>query len=166
MGLEEPVVEERFGNPDRTALTLPLVSSETSVQSLGTSSTEADTEVKLKPDKLNKLLEFCTEPRSKQEMMDFCEIKIKKYFRENIVKPMLREGLIVRTIPEKPSSPKQKYISTKSDWECAQAIMDNNSVLEYSPSDLKREGIALKEYLSKWSEAERKKYLEYYEDEV
>ena len=166
VGLEKPLVEERFGNPDRTTLILPLVSSETSVQSLGTGSTEADTEVKLKPDKLNRLLEFCTKPRSKQEMMDFCEIKTEKYFRENIVKPMLREGLIVRTIPEKPSSPKQKYISTKTEMERAQAILDNNPVLEYSPGDLRREGRTVEEYLEAFGEAERKKYLEYYEDEV
>lgn len=63
-------------------MTLPIIQSKTSVQSLGTGSaevtSEADTEVKLKPDKLNKLLEFCTESRSKQEMMDFCEIRTEK----------------------------------------------------------------------------------------
>ena len=50
--------------------------------------------------------------------------------------------------------------------ERAQAIMDNNPVLEYSPGDLRREGRTVEEYLEKFGEAEKKKYLEYYEDEV
>lgn len=78
------ITRKKFGNPDRTTLTLPLIQSEISVQSLGIGSIEATTEVKVKPE-----LEFCTEPRCKQEMMGFCKIKTEKYFRENIVKPMI-----------------------------------------------------------------------------
>lgn len=109
VGLEEPIVEERYGegNPDRTILTLPLI---TSVSYFGTASTEVSTEVKLKADKLKDLLEFCDVPRSRQEMMTFCSIRTEKYFREKILQPMLREGLILRTIPDKPNSPKQRYI--------------------------------------------------------
>ena len=43
-------------------------------------------------------------------MQLFCEIKTEKYFRENILQPMLAIGMIKRTIPDKPRSSKQKYI--------------------------------------------------------
>ena len=76
-------------------------------------STEASTEVKLKPELLEKLLEYCTEPRSRKEMQEFCGIRTEKYFREQIIKPMLEAKLIAKTIPDKPTSAKQKYVSIK-----------------------------------------------------
>ena len=73
-------------------------------------STEASTEVKLNTEMLGALLEFCKSPRSRAEMQEFCEIKTEKYFREQIIKPLLKFNILKRTIPEKPNSPKQKYI--------------------------------------------------------
>ena len=48
----------------------------------------------------------------------------------------------------------------------AQSILNNNPILQLSPGDLRREGIELEEYLSRWSEAEQEKYRDYYEDEL
>lgn len=48
----------------------------------------------------------------------------------------------------------------------AQSILDNNPVLQLSPGDLRREGIPLQEYLSKWTLEEQQKYRDYYEDEL
>lgn len=73
-------------------------------------STEVTTEVKLDPMKLTELLNFCTVPRTRKEMQDYCGIKTEKYFREKIIKPMLTEGFIKRTIPDKPNCRNQKYI--------------------------------------------------------
>lgn len=73
-------------------------------------STEVTTEVKLDSMKLRGLLDFCVVPRTRKEMQDFCGIKTEKYFREKIIKPMLTEGLLKRTIPDKPNSRNQKYI--------------------------------------------------------
>lgn len=75
--------------------------------------TEVSTEVKLDKELLDKLLIFCGEPRSRKEMQDFCGIQTEKYFREHIIKPMLKEKMIKRTIPDKPNSSKQKYIAIK-----------------------------------------------------
>jgi len=71
--------------------------------------TEVTTQVKLPKEKLTALLDYCAEARSRKEMQAFCEIKTAEYFRKNIIKPMLDEGLIVQTIPDKPNSSKQKY---------------------------------------------------------
>lgn len=66
--------------------------------------------IKLDADKANALIAFCTEERTKSEMMEFCTIRSDYYFRENILKPLLQQGILRRTVPEKPNSPKQKYI--------------------------------------------------------
>ena len=43
-------------------------------------------------------------------MQEFCKIKTAEYFRKYIIKPLLAEGFIKQTIPEKPNSRNQKYI--------------------------------------------------------
>lgn len=48
----------------------------------------------------------------------------------------------------------------------AQSILDNNPVLQKSPGDLRREGILLQEYLSRWTLEEQEKYRDYYEEEL
>lgn len=87
----------------------------TSEGDLGTSgaevSTEVSTEVKLSSEMLNGLIDFCKEERSRKEMQEFCGIKSEKYFREKILTPMLAEGKVRRTIPDKPNSSKQKYVT-------------------------------------------------------
>ena len=170
-GLEEPIVEEKFGggNPDRTILTLPLTSSSAyfgsnSVTGEGVSS-EASDEAGNEAKK-NKLLAFCAEPRSRAEIQTHLGIKTERYVKRQLMDPLLSDGWLARTIPEKPTSPKQKYVSTKTDMERTQAIMDNNPVLQLSPGDLRREGRTVEEYLKAWKPVEQKKYLEYYEDEV
>jgi ATP-dependent DNA helicase RecG len=72
--------------------------------------TEDSAEVKLAQEKLSALIEFCNTPKSRKEMQDFCGIKSDEYFRKNIVNPMLVHGYIKMTIPDKPSSGKQKYV--------------------------------------------------------
>lgn len=76
-------------------------------------STEVSTEVKLTDDTLNALLTFCSTPRSRKEMQDFCGIKTEKYFREHIIQPLLENNMIKRTIPDKPNSSKQKYVAVQ-----------------------------------------------------
>ncbi len=66
--------------------------------------------IKLSAAMLQELLTFCELPRTKNEMKQFCNMKADSYFREKILFPMIEDGLIKRTIPDKPSSPKQKYV--------------------------------------------------------
>ena len=116
-------------------------------------------------DKQQIVIEFCAEAHSKPEIQEYLGIKSERYVREKLINPLLKDGRLRRT-EKKLNSKNQKYISTKTEMERAQAIMDNNPVLEYSPGDLRRERRTVEEYLEKFGEAERRKYLEYYEDEV
>ena len=66
--------------------------------------------VKLDIVKLNELLNYCTEARTRAEIQEFCDISSRDYFRKKILMPLLNSGRLKRTIPEKPNSSKQKYI--------------------------------------------------------
>ena len=111
------------------------------------------------------VIEFCAEAHSKPEIQEYLGIKSERYVREKLINPLLKDGRLRRT-EKKLNSKNQKYISTKTEMERARAIMDNNPVLQLSPGDLRREGRTVEEYLEKFGEAEKKRYLEYYEDEV
>ena len=115
IGLEKPLVEEKFGNdePDRTILTLPLLST----ADLGNSDSffnHSAAETSISPDQLVKILEFCITPRTRSELQEFCGYKSPSHFRERILKPLLFGGQLVLTIPDKPNSPSQKYIRNTS----------------------------------------------------
>ena len=55
------------------------------------------------------LLEYCKEPRSREEIKDFLKIKTWNYIMKRWINPLLKEGKLQLTIPEKPRSRQQKY---------------------------------------------------------
>ena len=70
---------------------------------------------KKSPEKIKaeeQLLAFCQQPRSSQEIADLYGTS-----RENImarfVTPMIHKGVLLRTMPDKPRSPRQRYVSAK-----------------------------------------------------
>lgn len=58
---------------------------------------------------LMQLLVICLEPASMDEMLVFLKYNNRSSFRDRYILPLLGEGLIERTIPEKPSSKFQRY---------------------------------------------------------
>ena len=60
---------------------------------------------------VDKLLEFCKIPRSRREMQEFVGIEGRKAFNNNFLNPLLEQGKLQMTIPDKPNSRNQKYIS-------------------------------------------------------
>lgn len=54
----------------------------------------------------------------------------------------------------------------KEELKSAQAIMDNNPVLQLSPGDLRQEGRTVEEYLATFTDSEKEFYRDYYEDEI
>ncbi len=58
------------------------------------------------------VLAYCVVRRSRQEIQQHLHLKDRKHFRNTVLQPLLKQGLITMTIPGRPNSPKQKYITT------------------------------------------------------
>lgn len=58
----------------------------------------------------DRLVEFCTTPRSRQEMMEFMSLVNRKHFTDHYLKPLLEAQKLVMTIPDKPKSKNQRYV--------------------------------------------------------
>lgn len=56
-----------------------------------------------------RLLEFCTVPRSRQEIIAFLGFS-RYYSMSKIVQPLIDDGKIALTLPDKPKSSKQRYV--------------------------------------------------------
>jgi len=50
--------------------------------------------------------------QSRSEIQEASGLSDRKHFRNTILKPLLENGLLEMTIPDKPSSSKQKYLIT------------------------------------------------------
>ena len=59
-----------------------------------------------------KILEFCQTPKSRHEIQEYLAIKHREYFRLEILKPLIEKGLLKLTIPDKPNSRFQKYVTS------------------------------------------------------
>ena len=62
-------------------------------------------------DVFEKILDFCEVPRTKKEITEYFNLKNAKGFGKRYLTPLISEGKLKMTIPEKPTSSKQKYIS-------------------------------------------------------
>ena len=60
-----------------------------------------------------KILEFCKEARTAKEIAQYCGYKGVDRFKRNYLKTLLEQEKIEMTIPDKPKSKNQKYISSK-----------------------------------------------------
>lgn len=58
------------------------------------------------------ILEFCVTPKSILEIAEFLGLKEKKSARRH-VKPLVEQGRLAMTLPEKPNSKNQKYITIR-----------------------------------------------------
>ena len=60
------------------------------------------------------ILEFCSEPRTRKELVDFLGLASAQYALKRYVDPLVKSGQLTLSIPEKPKSPKQTYTATRS----------------------------------------------------
>ena len=58
------------------------------------------------------VLEFAIEPQPTQALMALCSRSSRTKFRDQVVRPLLEAGLLEMTIPDKPTSSRQKYRTT------------------------------------------------------
>jgi ATP-dependent DNA helicase RecG len=56
------------------------------------------------------LIEFCSKPKSREEMQDFMGVTNREYFRKAYLKPLMEAGQIRMTLLDKPKSHNQKYV--------------------------------------------------------
>lgn len=61
--------------------------------------------------KINKILEICIESKSIKEIMQELEFKSSNTLKRDYIKPLLDNGELKMTIPDKPTSRNQKYIT-------------------------------------------------------
>lgn len=59
------------------------------------------------------ILKFCRKPKSKTEIMEHVGYKNRTYLTRKVLKPMIENHRLAYTIPEKPTSRWQKYITVK-----------------------------------------------------
>ncbi|SDY98329.1 RNA-binding domain-containing protein [Tindallia californiensis] len=59
------------------------------------------------------LLEFCRTPRTREEMQQFMGLNNRGHFRQKILNPLIKGGLLKMTLPDKPTSRNQKYYSNR-----------------------------------------------------
>ena len=59
----------------------------------------------------DKILKFCVEARSKAEIAEHCGYRSIKHFTDKFLRPMLASGQLLMTIPDKPTSPEQRYVA-------------------------------------------------------
>ncbi len=84
------------------------------LETLQTHATEQDTAQDTAQDAREKaILEFCTQPKTREEIQKYLGIAHREYFRAHILKPLLESGKLKMTLPEKPNSKNQKYLRTK-----------------------------------------------------
>ena len=65
---------------------------------------------------LDKIIIYCEEPKTAIQIMNYLGYKNIKRFRRDYIKPLVEKGILKMTIPDKPTSRNQKYISLKG-WE-------------------------------------------------
>ncbi|MGN0506383.1 MAG: ATP-binding protein [Lachnospiraceae bacterium] len=60
-----------------------------------------------------RIMEYLEVPRSRKEIQKFCGYKSRDSFMKNILNPLIDSGKVNLLLPDKPKSPKQKYVKNK-----------------------------------------------------
>ena len=63
---------------------------------------------------VEKILEFCKKARTKKEISEYIGYKNLTYMTRTYINPLLESGKLAYTIPEKPQSRLQKYVTKQS----------------------------------------------------
>src|SRR6218665_23350 len=100
-------------------------------------SDQVSDQVGVKNDQVKALIASMSREYSRQELMNLLEVKHGATFRNNYLKPALKEALIETTQPDSPNSPTQKYRLTPKGkvWQEAEQIANQTSPLINYVSD-------------------------------
>ena len=75
---------------------------------------QVTTQVKTQVAIYDKILAFCATPHSKIEITEHCGYKNTKNFTQKYLRPLLDSGILKMTIPDKPNSRNQRYITIRN----------------------------------------------------
>ncbi len=108
------------GDVFRTIIPLtPIAIEKVGPEEKETSKTQVETQVKTQVETQvtisEKILMFCMKPHSKSEIAEHCGYKNTKSFTKKYLRPLLDEGRLQMTLPDKPRSQYQKYITVSAD---------------------------------------------------
>lgn len=73
--------------------------------------TKSNDQVVTKSNDTDKILEFCKEPKKLSEIMEVMNYKHKTNFKKKYINPLLADNKLQMTVPDKPNSQNQKYIT-------------------------------------------------------
>ena len=73
--------------------------------------TQDNMQVAEQDNRVASLIEFCEMPRTRDEMQSYIGIANREHFRKAILKPLLESRRLLMTIPDKPNSRNQKYVT-------------------------------------------------------
>ena len=59
------------------------------------------------------LCEFCKTPRTRIEIIEYLGIASGRYALKRYLEPLVKAGAILMTIPDKPGSRKQQYVTAE-----------------------------------------------------
>jgi predicted transcriptional regulator len=59
------------------------------------------------------MLSACTDPKSREEIQEILSLADRWHLRKAYILPALEAGWLAMTIPDKPRSSKQKYVTTE-----------------------------------------------------
>lgn len=65
-------------------------------------------------DKIAKILKFCERPQALKDILKLLGLKHRTFFLNQTLIPLIEKGFLKRTIPDKPKSRFQKYVTNNS----------------------------------------------------
>ena len=95
------------------ATTQATAQATTQATAQATTQATAQTDMDAEDKRTELILDFCKEPKSRKELQEFLELKNRKYLTNNILRPLVKGNLLNLTMPDKPTSPNQKYYSNR-----------------------------------------------------
>lgn len=56
---------------------------------------------------------YCQIPRSRRQIQEYLDLSDRQYFMDTVLRPLLKEGVLQMTMPDKPNDVRQRYLATE-----------------------------------------------------
>jgi ATP-dependent DNA helicase RecG len=132
--ISEKYFEEGFGREDNNeesapktdvGLTPGQVGTESSAKLSAKLSAKSSAKLGLTQEQMLLILSYFENPNDMPDLMKQMQLSHRSSFRERYLKPLLEEGLLAMTMPDKPTSSRQKYYATVKGKKLLKKISNN-----------------------------------------